>query len=70
MYMHDLMYDYHSSDSMIVNECKRWELGVDGLGLGGGYVGLIRIGWGALYLRMVWGLFTVVLQHRYKKHTN
>ena len=63
------MYDCHSSDNMIVNECKGWELGVGWLGLGGGCVGLVHTGWGALYLRMVWGLSTVVLQHHYKKHT-
>ena len=55
---------------MIVNECKGWEPGVGWLGLGGGCVGLAHTGWGALYLRMVWGLPTVVLQHRYKKHTH
>ena len=40
------MYDYHSSDNMIVNECKGWELGVGGLG--GGCVGLVCIGWGSV----------------------
>ena len=68
--LHDLIYDCHSSDNMIVNECKGWELGVCWLGQGDGYVGLVHIGWGALYLRMVWGLSTVVLQHHYKKHTH
>ena len=40
------MYDCHSSDNMIVNECKGWELGVGWLGLGGGCVGLVHTGWG------------------------
>ena len=39
------MYDCHSSDNMIVNECKGWELGVGWLGLGGGCVGLVHTGW-------------------------